>query len=203
MSTRIKNVAGQTFGRLTTLSLAGKDKLQNALWLCQCSCGKQVVVNRRSLMSGNTKSCGCFRTEVTVARNRTHGLSGSHIAQVWSNMMRRCYDPKNKSYPRYGGRGIEVAPEWQSCNRFIADMAASYRPGLLLDRRNNGRGYSPENCRWVDYETQQNNRSDNVVIQTPIGSMNQAQAARTYGVPRSTFNRWYLSGRLAEKMGWL
>lgn len=116
--------------------------------------------------------------------------------------MRRCYDPKNKAYPRYGGRGIAVVPAWQACIGFIADMAESYRPGLLLDRIDNDKGYGPDNCRWADCETQQNNRSDNVFIETPIGRLTQAQAARAYGVPRSTFNRWYLAGQLASRMGW-
>lgn len=199
---RGKNISGQVFGRLTAVSAAGKDNLHNLLWLCRCSCGKEVVVNRRSLMSGNTKSCGCYRADCTSARKRIHGVSGSHLAMVWSNMMRRCYDPKNKNFGRYGGRGIAVCPEWHTCKGFIDDMGQSYRPGLTLDRRDNDLGYSLANCRWADYRTQQNNRSNNVFLDTPLGRMTQAQACRTFGVARSTFNRWFLSGVLAQRMGW-
>ena len=199
---RTKDLTGQTFGRLTALHITGQDRLTNAIWHCRCVCGKSADVNRRQLVSGGTMSCGCLRTERLVAMNKTHGMTKTPLAQVWSNMMRRCYDSKNKAFKFYGAKGISVCPEWHRLEGFLSDMQASFQPGLWLDRISSKGNYEPKNCRWATVEEQQNNRSDNVILDTPLGKMTQAQAARAFGIPRSTFNRWYLAGDLPRRMGW-
>lgn len=203
MTYRIKNLVGQVFGRLTVLGYAGKDRLHNAIWHCSCACGNHLDVNRRSLVSGNTRSCGCLRTERLVALNKTHGMSGTRLAMVWANMMRRCYDRKNRAFKFYGGKGIIVCGQWHQVENFLADMQGSYVPGLWLDRIDSSGNYEPKNCRWATVDEQQNNRTDNVILDTPLGRMTQARAARAFGIPRSTFNRWYLAGTLRQRMGWL
>jgi hypothetical protein len=77
---------------------------------------------------------------------------------VWRSMLARCYDPKFKQYPDYGGRGIKVCPQWKTnYHQFYADMAP--RPkGLSIDRINNNLDYSPENCKWSTRKEQQRNR---------------------------------------------
>ncbi len=57
---RFKNLAGLQFGRLTTIRLNGLSSDKCKLWLCRCNCGNEVTVKSASLLSGNTKSCGCF-----------------------------------------------------------------------------------------------------------------------------------------------
>ena len=57
-----KKLVGHTFGRLTVIERAGSDKHQKALWLCKCSCGNEVTVPSGSLTSGQTLSCGCYKT---------------------------------------------------------------------------------------------------------------------------------------------
>lgn len=75
----------------------------------------------------------------------------------WSGAKARCRDPKSKSWPNYGGRGITFAPEWDDFRVFILHMGVR-PPGTTLDRINNDRGYEPGNCRWADKKTQANNR---------------------------------------------
>ena len=58
--TSLKDLTGQVFGKLTVLQRAGSTKQKRATWLCQCTCGKTVIVNSSSLLTGNTKSCGCI-----------------------------------------------------------------------------------------------------------------------------------------------
>lgn len=72
------------------------------------------------------------------------------LYSVWCTMKSRCYNPQTKSYPYYGAMGITVCPQWR--NDYPAFKAwaerSGYRPGLTLDRRDNNRGYSPDNCKW-------------------------------------------------------
>jgi hypothetical protein len=84
---------------------------------------------------------------------------------IWLAMKRRCYNPHNRKYPRYGGRGIIVCDRWlgeDGFSNFLADMGRRPSPELTLDRKNNDGNYEPGNCRWATQEVQQNNRSDNI-----------------------------------------
>lgn len=81
-------------------------------------------------------------------------------------MKTRCYNPNFKAYQRYGGRGIVVCDEWKDDFPAFQAWATEngYSNGLTIDRIDNDRGYSPENCRWVDYKTQANNTRRNLVV---------------------------------------
>lgn len=92
----------------------------------------------------------------------THGMSFSKIERVHHAMKQRCSNPAHQAYQRYGGRGIFVCEEWQAFEGFYKDMGASYKEGLTLDRRDNEKGYSKENCRWSTPTEQARNKRNNV-----------------------------------------
>lgn len=73
-------------------------------------------------------------------------------------MKRRCLNKNVDNYSRYGGVGVTVSKEWMSFVNFYKDMGKSYKLGLSLDRIDNDKGYSKENCRWIPLEEQSRNR---------------------------------------------
>lgn len=119
----------------------------------RCDCGTRKTVQYRSLVTGNTKSCGCAKTTRQNASN-THAAELS----IWYGMLKRCYNPKNASYKYYGGRGITVCDRWrESFETFLGDMGS--RPnGLTLDRINNDGNYEPSNCKWTTLSVQNSNK---------------------------------------------
>lgn len=77
---------------------------------------------------------------------------------VWRGMLSRCSNPTNKSYPDYGGRGITVCERWKEFQNFFDDMVTTYSRGLMIERVDNDKGYSPENCVWETRKVQNNNK---------------------------------------------
>ena len=74
-------------------------------------------------------------------------------------MKQRCYNRKHSNYPLYGGRGIEVCSGWKdSFDSFLKDVEGGYKKGLQLDRKDNDKGYSLENCRWVTHQQNSHNK---------------------------------------------
>lgn len=115
-------------------------------------------------------------------------------------MKERCYNPEKKAYPRYGGRGIKVCDRWLKLENFIADNEHLALPGLTLDRRDNDKDYSPENCRWVTPLAQANNRSNCVYLEFRGRTQTVAEWARELGMFEKTLRKRVLdSGWSAEK----
>ena len=166
------NLAGKKFGRLTAIKRVGT-KRGSALWLCECECGNTAEVNARMLNFGNTKSCGCLHSEQLAKRNyenRIHGDADSRLYGVWHGMKQRCYDSNRKDFKNYGERGITVCDQWK--NDYSAFLKWSLDNGYdcnadymkcTLDRINGNDSYNPQNCQWVDSQTQaKNRRTENV-----------------------------------------
>ena len=83
----------------------------------------------------------------------------SSLYNRWVIMRQRCNNSNTNDYAHYGGRGIRVCDEWNDFEKFKSwAMSNGYREGLMLDRKNNDGDYTPENCRWVDYSTNEFNR---------------------------------------------
>ena len=124
-----------------------------------CDCGAEKVISIYSVASGHTKSCGCISKEVASVRFKTHGQSRSSLYSRWVMMKDRCYNPKNIGYKNYGGRGITVCDRWKvSFENFKKDMGNIPTEQHSLDRKDNSKGYTPENCKWSDKVEQTQNR---------------------------------------------
>ena len=126
---------GHRFGRLTVIRCVTPYGEKIKKCLCICDCGNETVVPSSSLHSGNTKSCGCLKKEITsrnmIKRNTTHGLSKTHLYRVWHTMIDRCESPNDQKYSIYGNRGICVCVLWHIFENFYAwAMASGYQKGL-------------------------------------------------------------------------
>jgi hypothetical protein len=137
------DLTDRRFGKLIVLKEAGR-RNGFVTWACICDCGLETIVGGENLRSGNTRSCGC------ILKPHGHGhRTPTYIS--WQNMKLRCHYPKATRYKDWGGRGITVCARWRhSFVNFLTDMGER-PPGLVLDRIDNSKGYSPANCRWVTY----------------------------------------------------
>lgn len=120
--------------------------------------------------------------------NIKHGLARTRLDDVYYHMIKRCSNPQNRDYHNYGGRGITVCDEWKDDKLSFFKWALSngYSETLTLDRIDPDKGYSPENCRWADWYTQQNNRRNNRKVEIDGEVKTVAEWARISGVMPDT-----------------
>lgn len=168
------DMTGRVIGRLLVIEECGRDKHNKALWRCRCECGNVVTVRGSHLRNEDTTSCGCYHRERLVEANTTHGASRSRLYYVWKSMIQRAGVIKGaseKDKHNYQDRGITVCSEWLVFENF-RDWAIShgYSDDLEIDRRDNDKGYFPENCRWVSRRENVNNRRNTLRLEdgTPL-----------------------------------
>ena len=158
---KLIDLTGKVFERLTVIKRHPDNIKGVTRWVCQCSCEEKttVVAYGKNLQAGATRSCGCLKKE----KSTKHGLCLSSEYNIWTLIKNRCYNEKYARYKDYGGRGITMSKEWkESFESFYRDMGP--RPSLehSINRLENDKGYSKDNCNWATQIEQQNNRSSNV-----------------------------------------
>lgn len=156
----IESMIGSTFGRLTVIKRAPNYKAGATRWVCKCSCGKEIITYGSNLRTGKTKSCGCLAIDTRKKTPYKHGMANSRLYNIWHGIKNRCELESSTGYRLYGARGIHICEEWKSEFTNFYDWAIShgYTESLELDRIDNDKGYSPDNCRWVTHKENCNNR---------------------------------------------
>lgn len=137
------NLIGKRFGKLIVLHVYHKKDGRNSrlIMVCRCDCGKEVHRRYDSTIGFNSSSCGCA----------SHHLAHTRLYYVWKDIKNRCYSKRVDAYKWYGARGIGMCDEWRNDPVAFIEWCKNngYKPGLQIDRRDNNKGYSPENCRFV------------------------------------------------------
>ena len=198
--TRLIDLTGQRFGRLTVLHREPVGLSRSPRWVCRCDCGEVRTVLGPHLRSGVTRSCGCLHREVITMHGHAARGATSRVYQSWGNAIARCENPRATGFGLYGGRGLRMCARWRgSFAAFAADMGP--RPlGHQLDRTDNARGYEcgspdcpdcgplglPMNGRWVTPKAQARNRRDNRLVTLDGVVACVAAHAEARGVPPST-----------------
>ena len=193
-----KDLTGKIFGRLKVISRKGVSKDFQAMWECICSCGKITVVRSASLRRGTTMSCGCYNKEIVKALKTTHGESNTNLYRVWNTMIQRCENPQSISFKNYGKRGIKVCNEWKEGYIYFRNWALNngYAKGLSIERKDNNKGYSPQNCCFVTSLVNGNNKRKSrywIVFGKKFISANQA--SKYYNVCKRTIRNWCLGNK--------
>lgn len=149
---------GKKFGSLTVIGLS-KKKDRNRYWKSRCICGKTLLVKTSDFgPSRQRRSCGC-QVKTIGERTRKHGMYQHPVHGVWMSMINRCHLKTDQAWKNYGGRGITVCKPWRKDFRiFWKDMGSTYQRGLTIERLNNNRGYSKNNCTWATRLQQNRNK---------------------------------------------
>ena len=160
-----QDLTGLPFGYYTAIRQDGCNSKGIPYWLCRCRCGNERRVRVYDLLSGASQSCGCLRREL----NTTHGCWNESWFPVYASMMQRCghcEGASERDLNNYRDRGITVCEEWRNSPRAFGDwlLAHGWRKGLQIDRIDNSRGYSPENCHVVTPKENTNNRRNTLCL---------------------------------------
>ena len=193
---KVIDLTGKVYKKLTVIERIPSGN-RGVRWKCLCECGNEVVAYSADLVAGNKGSCGCL---IATRGIITHGLTGTSLYHRYKNMIRRCDDPKNKSYGNYGGRGITYCEKWSTFEGFLDDMQSSYIPGLTLERKDVDGNYCKENCCWADYFVQSNNRRSNHHVTYEGRDYTIAELSRKLGVAQWLLGRRIREGHTAEEV---
>lgn len=190
-----EDLTGQQFGELTVVK-----RIDRKTWECKCSCGKVTTAYVYRLKNGGKKSCGCL-SKSSQHKAKTNGYVLHPLYACYYRMRHRCENKADKSYLRYGGRGIKVCDEWKNdIMAFIKwGIENGYQEGLSIDRIDNDGDYSPKNCRWADAQTQSNNRRSNRFITYNDETHTVAEWSRITGIRHLTLEARILAGWSAEE----
>jgi hypothetical protein len=194
---KIVDLTDQRFGRLMVQSRAESDPCGSPRWLCKCDCGTLKVVVVNNLRSGDTKSCGCLRKELAVARSTTHGFSYTSEYRSLYNVRVRCNNPNDKYYHNYGGRGIKCLIN--TVEELIETIGYRPSPEHSIDRIDTNGNYEIGNIRWSTKIIQEQNRRNTQFITFQDRKLTLTEWSRELGGSDALVNSRLASGWSEER----
>ena len=190
---------------MRTCSVEGCEKKHNARGYCSGHYYARKQTGEFNL--GTCKKEGCEEVHEAKGYCRKHYLQAKRngefgqesairyqIVRIYHSMQCRCLNPNSIGWDRYGGRGITICHEWGNLESFYKWAIKGYRPGLQIDRIDNSKGYSPDNCRWVTPKQQCRNRKDNIWVGEPGEKFVLIELAEIYNLNYITLHCRYHRG---------
>lgn len=205
MPTKLQVREGDCFGAWTLLSTLFKTPgAKHYSVEVRCKCGLVKVADAYSVITGKSKGClSCsLRTHgATVGQKQTT----EYVA--WSNMIQRCYNPKNNNYKRYGARGVRVCDRWNpnaggSFTNFLQDMGLKPDPTYQLDKEALQPGstiYSPETTRWASRKDNNRRKRTNRLLTYQGVTLPVVDWAMKQGLTRSALQHRLDRGWTVER----
>jgi hypothetical protein len=194
------DLTGKQFGHLAVIEQA-ENKNGRVMWLCKCDCGVVKPIASGNLIKGISKSCGCGQRHYGKNNNSyKHGKSKTKLYAVWKTMRQRCNNPVNSDYKWYGAEGKMICEEWNDYAKFEEwAMLSGYKEGLTIDRIDSTGSYSPDNCRWITIQEQQQNKRNVRRFEYKGETHTLTELANIYNVPKPLLrNRIDLGWDIAE-----
>ena len=190
---------GKRYGRLVVIGEAGKGKYGEKLFRCLCDCGKEANSNAYNLQHGRIVSCGCKSEERRRAigeERRTHGCSNTRLYEKWLEMKERC---KRDKY--YKAAGITVCEDWLDFSVFMKwSVEHGYEDNLSLERKDNKKGYSPDNCEWIPFSEQAWNKLNTIFITYHGETKAMGRWAKETGIKYDTLRNRHQRGWTDEEI---
>lgn len=202
------DLTNKTFGRLFIISYS-HTKNGMAYWNCKCKCGVKCIKNGSYILAKKTQSCGC-----QVKENFNHFKHGyarhrkeTKFYMIWSRMLRRCRNKNSGDFSHYGAKGIFVCKEWFDFKNFLNDMHPSFvdhqkkikkNEKSTIDRIDNNKGYSKENCRWATMKEQAVNRRTTIFISYNNKKMCLKDFSKTIGWQYHKIYRLHKKNKLSN-----
>lgn len=203
MRTAPSSYIGSRFGLYTVTEVAELNNSGFRLVVCKCDCGNIRKVILQTLRNGTSKSCGCNRIKLFIERTTTHGLHQRHGLYVtWCSMINRCENPKNERYKHYGARGIMVCEEWRNSYEVFYKwaMGAGYSKGLSIERVDNSKGYSPDNCKWIPKREQSFNKTNVPLIEYNGKKLCAQHWGKELGIPVYRIKKGLNDGKTIQQI---
>lgn len=181
-----KNTINKKFGLLKVIDFSHRDNT-HTYWICLCDCGNKITATRNSLQRKSTKSCGCYKKQIFIKNITTHKMSNTSQYKVWHAMMQRCYNKSCKAYKNYGMRGILVDKNWHDFITWFNDFGCKkINKNDTIERIDNNKEYSKENCRWASILEQQQNKRTVTSLTYNNETMSIMAWSRRFCIPKNT-----------------
>lgn len=196
------DLTGKKFNHLKVIKFIKVTNHNEKLWECKCDCGNVCYHTSNQLTKGYSKQCKKCGYKITAIKNAKPKKFSKKLVECYVNMKTRTTNKKQDKYNRYINRNITMCDEW--LNDYYAfekwALENGYQENLTIDRIDNNKGYSPDNCRWVDRIVQANNRRTNVCLEYNGKIKTMAQWSRELNIPYWKMQRYNQKKYSVEKM---
>lgn len=169
------------------VEVSRKDGGVRETYTLACNCGRTFVADKAYLTARPLAACRSCGSRFGAMLRDTPKQSKHPLYRCWYGMLQRCENRKHARYADYGGRGITVCARWHTLDNFAEDMGAC-PPGRSIERRENNKGYTPDNCYWATRKEQNNNTRANKRYTVEGVSLTLTEWAAKLGATRSAIN---------------